>query len=360
MSAAVSVSLPDVDSQARSLGISREAVELTRTAEVIDLHIDTFIPPRLYRYDLHKRHGHGLLGGRFFGHLDFRRILEGGLSGAMWSITTNPYRRAASRWRVFQRNVARFKDLIASTDGAFRITPTYPEYRAARAAGAHAVIPVIQGGNALQAAPDGVASIPDDMISRITLVHLTNSAYGITSSPLKGWKGKRGLSDAGRDLIRQMNARRVFVDLAHINEAGFWDAVEVHDRSQPLIATHTGVDGVRKHWRNLDDRQIKAIADTGGTIGIIFSKAFLARRGGPRDGRMIIEHMAHVIDVAGEDFVSVGSDYDGAIVPPGELRSGDAFPRLVQHMLDQGWSPERVTKVLGGNFLRAFEALRPG
>ena len=194
---------------------------------------------------------------------------------------------------------------------------------------------------------------------RVTLVHLTNAAYGVTSSPLRLWKGKRGLTEKGRDLVRALNDKRVFVDLAHVNRQGFFDAVEVHDKSQPLIATHTGVNGVRRVWRNLDDDQVKAIADTGGTIGVIFAQNFLRKKGAPNDAGMVVDHMQHVIDVAGEDFVSIGSDYDGAIVPPKDLRNGVHYSRLVQAMLDRGFSDARVQKILGGNFLRTLALLRP-
>jgi len=346
---------------AREHGVSIEAVELLRSSDVIDLHIDTFIPPRLpFGYDLGKRHKRGFLGGRFFGHLDFPRAIEGGLTGAMWSITTNPFRRRRRRWEVFQKNLARFTRVLGETGGRFRLARNVADYRAARAAGAHAVFLSIQGGNALEAAPEGIASIPDQPIVRVTLVHLTNAAFGITSSPLRLWKGKRGLTDAGRDFVRMLDAHRVFVDLAHINRAGFWDAVEVHDPSLPLIATHTGVNGVRRSWRNLDDDQIRAIADTGGTVGIIFAQQFLRARGRSKDCGMIVDHIAHVIEVAGEDFASLGSDYDGAITPPPDVRGGGhGYVKLVQDMLDRGWRDDRIRKVLGGNALRALGHLRP-
>lgn len=353
-------SVPDAAELAKRQNVSLEAVELARNSDVIDLHIEGILVPRLVPYDPLKRHGLGPLGGRFFGHLDFPRILEGGLSGAMWSITTNPVRTAEGRWRVFLENLARLEALIAQSSGAFVVARNYAEYKAARQAGAHACLLAIQGGNALEAAPDGPASIPNDVITRVTLVHLTSSSYGVTSSPLKLVGRQRGLTSVGKALVEQLDAQHILVDLAHINPAGFWDAVEVHDRSLPLIATHTGVDGVKKHWRNLDDKQVKAIADSGGTIGIIYSEQFLKVRGGPKDGRMIVDHMQHVIDVAGEDFVSIGSDYDGAIVPPPDLRCGSHYPRLVQYMLDRGWSIERIRKVLGLNALRVLEAIRPG
>src|SRR5262249_20742595 len=158
------------------------------------------------------------------------------------------------------------------TGGALRVARTLSEYRTAKESGAHACMLSVQGGNCFDAAPEGARAIPDRMITRVTLVHLTNSRLGARSAPVSilPRKSKRGLSDSGRELVRALNEGRIFVDLAHIHPDGFWDAVAVHDPSQPLIATHTGVTGVTPHWRNLDDRQIKAIADTGGTIGIIY------------------------------------------------------------------------------------------
>ena len=352
--------LPSNEALARAQGVSLDAVELVRASELIDLHIEGILVPRLVPYDPLRRHGAAPFFGHWFGHLDMPRILEGGLTGAMWSITTNPFRSAESRWRVFLENLARLRALIDAAGARFRVVSNHAEYLAARKDGAHACLLAIQGGNALEAAPEGPASIPDDSIVRVTLVHLTSSGYGSTSSPLAIVGRRRGLRGEGRELVRALNERRILVDLAHINPAGFWDAVEVHDPSLPIVATHTGVDGKKKHWRNLDDRQIKAIADSGGTIGIIFAQTFLQTRGGPSDANMIVDHMQHVVDVVGEDFVSIGSDYDGMIVPPPELRNGAHYPRLVQRMLDRGWSHDRVIKILGTNFLRVLEAIRPG
>jgi membrane dipeptidase len=342
------------------LGCSHDAVQLTRRAELIDLHVDTFLLPRLWGYDPLARHRGGPFGRYFFGHLDVPRMLDGGLDGAMWSITTNPFRTAESRWRVFQHNLASLRHLIARAGGRLEEVRSVAGYRAARARGAHACLLAIQGLNAVEGAPDGVASLRDRGILRVTLVHLTNAVYGATSSPLGRGRRDKGLTPAGREAISQLNARRIFVDLAHIHERGFWDAVAVHDRSQPLIVSHTGVAGVRPHWRNLTDAQIKAVADTGGTIGIIFNAPFLRRPGGPRDAGMIADHVQHVMRVAGEDFVSIGSDFDGWITPPPDLASADRYARLVQVLLERGVRASQVEKVLGQNFLRAFALLRPG
>jgi len=345
---------------ARRLGVSEHAVQLCRDSDLIDLHVDTFIPPRLWGYDPLVRHRGGPLGRHFFGHLDLYRMADGGVTGAMWSITTNPFRSARGRWTTFGKNLRGFQALVARSKGHLQFVTNGREYDEARARGAQAVMLSIQGGNALDGAPQGIFSTPTGLITRVTVVHLTNSSLGATNAPFQYLRRDKGLSRSGRELVESLDEARVFVDLAHIHERGFWDAAEVHDPSLPLIATHAGVDGVRPHWRNLSDKQIKAIADSGGVVGIIFSTAFLSRSGGPRDGRMIVEHMEHVLNVGGEGVAAVGSDYDGAISPPFDMGGGETYPRLVQHMLDAGWSEDRIRGVLGLNYLASFRALRPG
>jgi membrane dipeptidase len=353
------VTIADAPTLAARLGCSTEAVELTRASDVIDLHLDTFIWCRTVGYDVFARHAGGPFGRRFGGHVDLPRLRDGGLTGGMWSITTNPFRTASRRSRIFSDNLSALRRMIAESNGAFVELHGLAGYAAARARGAHAVWIAIQGLNALEAAADGIASIPDDCVVRATLVHLTNSVYGGTSSPFGRARADRGLTPAGRDAVRAMNARRMFVDLAHIHEKAFWDAVALHDRSQPLIATHTGVYGVRPHWRNLTDAQVQAIADTGGVVGIIYAQEFVQRRGGPTDAAMLVEHLEHIVQVAGEDVPAIGSDYDGMIVPPPDVPGADSYPKLVQHMLDRGWKDERIRKVLGTNFLRTLGRLRP-
>ncbi|MBT8494428.1 MAG: dipeptidase, partial [Deltaproteobacteria bacterium] len=326
-----------------------------RETDCIDLHIDTFIPMRLWSYDINERHGPGVLRGRFAGHLDLPRIEEANLASAMWSVTTNPFRTKGGRWKTAVRNFEKLRDSLNSTEGRIRIAGTYDQYVAARDEGAHVALLSIQGGNAIDGAPDD--ELPDPDLTRVTLVHLTNSMVGRSSQPVQ-LSYQPGLTDHGRDMVAKLNRRRVFVDLAHISKEGFWQAVEAHDSSQPFLVTHTGVEGVTPHWRNLDDEQIRAVADSGGVVGIMFHVAFLKREG-PRDVTMVIDHLEHVIDVVGEDFAAIGSDYDGAITPPRDLRSGESYPLLVAEMLSRGWSTGRIEKVLGGNFLRAFRELRP-
>ena len=122
------------------------------------------------------------------------------------------------------------------------------EYRAARAPGKHGAFIGIQGGIALAATPDALDVLADGSVIRVTLVHLTSSELGSTSSPLRG-KTDPGLTAKGKDHVRKLQSLKVFVDLAHVSRQGFWDAVDASDKVQPLIVTHTGVTGVNPHWR---------------------------------------------------------------------------------------------------------------
>jgi membrane dipeptidase len=340
------------------LGISKEAVDLYLDSEVVDLHIDTFIWWRVFRYDLLKRHGRGILGANGLYQLDLPRLREAQISGGLWSITTNPFRSSKGRAATFAKNLANFRAQMQRAEDDVAIARNLKEYRAGRADGKHVAMISIQGGNALDA--DGAMDlIEDDLVVRITLVHLSTSSLGTTSAPSFKKKGP-GLTDAGRDYVRQLNERKILVDLAHISREGFFAVAEVHDKSQPLIVTHTGVDEVKAHWRNLTDEQLKVIADTGGTIGVMYQSSFLGDSFWGAASTEVVDHLEHIVNTVGEDHASLGSDWDGMILPPGDMATCLELPLLVQHMLDRKWSPERIKKILGENFLRTFGDIRPG
>jgi membrane dipeptidase len=192
----------------------------------------------------------------------------------------------------------------------------------------------------------------------VTIVHLSSSRIGVTSSPAAGARRGEGLSSFGKDYVRRLDEKRILVDLAHINREGFFDAIAVHDRSLPLIVTHTGVTGVTKHWRNLDDEQLRSIADSGGTIGVMYQSSFLGDSAWGGRSESVVRHVEHIVNTVGEDHASLGSDWDGAICPPRDLKSPLELPRLVEHMLRRNWSPARIQKIFATNYLRVVEAIR--
>jgi membrane dipeptidase len=342
---------------AKAMGISHEAAELYLASDVIDLHVDSFIWTRLIGYDLRRPHGRGLLGARYYSQADFPRMRQAHITGALWSITTNPLRGGAGRARIFARNVERLQGICASAPDQVVLVRDLGGYHAARAAGLHAAFIAVQGGNALDRDAQAVDSLADGSVVAVTVMHLSGSRLGSSSAT----PGRRdaGLSVAGCAYVERLNELRVFVDLAHVSRRGFFDALRVHDRSQPLLVTHTGVAGVTPSWRNIDDEQLRAVADTGGVVGVIFHGGYL---GGPYwsggSAMAIVEHLAHIVATVGEDHTALGSDWDGAIITPRDMPTCLELPRLVQLMLDRGFPPERVRKLLGANFLRALGQLR--
>ena len=344
--------------RARALGVSREAVELCHASDVVDAHVESFVWSRVLGYDLGRRHGRGLLHGCFYSQADLPRMVEGGLTGAVLSIATNPFRRRDRRTGTLLANVARLRAAVEAHPDSV-VVADHAAYRRARQAGKIACFLAVQGGNAL-GSPADLDRIPGDVVSRLTLVHLTASPLGGSSAPRPGAPRRHpGLTPLGAELVEAMNARRVLVDLAHISPQGFWDALAVHDRAQPAIVSHTGVRGVHDVWRNIDDAQVRAIADLGGVVGVMFHSGFLGDRFWSGRADAVVDHLAHVVRVAGEDAAAIGSDYDGLIVPPADLRTVSQLPVLVQRMLDRGFGADRISKVLGGNYLRVVRAVRP-
>lgn len=357
-----------LETAAAKLGLSRGALDVYASSDVIDLHIESFIWTRIAGYDLSKRHGRGLFGARFYSQVDLPRLRDAGLTGAVFSIATWPFRTRRGRARALHGNVSTLRKALSRNPETFTIVDDYSGYVRARAEGKVGLWIAVQGGNALEALAESSGTERDevsarsrafgaipDHVSRVTLVHLTRSSLGGSSAP----GGGGGLTPLGREVIVALNRRRILVDLAHISRAGFWDAIEVHDRSQPLLVSHSGVCGVTPHWRNLEDDQIKAIAETGGVIGVIFHSAFL---GDPFLGgraSSIVAHMEHIIAVAGDDFVALGSDWDGLICTPRDMPTVLELPVLVERMLARGWKADRIRKILGENHLRVMRAIRP-
>ena len=340
---------------ARELGIPTAAVELYRESEVIDLHVDSFIWQRTFGYDLTKRH-RAPLWGAFLGQVDFPRIREAEISGATWVVTTNPLREPEDRARTFEANLNELCRMFQRVPDEFQVVHDAREYAAARAAGKHAAFLGVQGGNALDLSLSELGRLCDGRVLRITLVHLSSSRIGSTSSPMR--LSDTGLSAFGAQMVELLNERKVLVDLAHISARGFWSACDAHAKDTPFVVTHTGVSGVYRHWRNLDDDQIRAVARSGGVVGIMYHAPFLGDRPWAGRAATIARHIAHVLRVAGEDTPALGSDWDGSIITPRDMPTCLELPRLVAELSKLG-IPERVIqKILGLNFLRVVRDVR--
>lgn len=349
---------PSAERLEKRLRISHEAASLFHESDVIDLHIESYSFYRSFGYHPYKRHTGGLNRALLVGQVDLPRLLETGINGATWVITANPLRPAADRAASFAAHLAELTSLLTGADGHVAVVRNVAEYREAAVAGKHGCFLGIQGANALPPEPEFLDQYRDNLL-RVTLLHLTNTAWGATSTP-QLFHRDSGLSDLGYAFVEKLNELRIGVDLAHISERGFWDAVRVADRSQPLLVTHTGVKGAHDHWRNLDDKQLKAVAESGGTVGIMYHSAYLGD--GLFSGRLatVVRHIRHALRVVGADHVSLGSDWDGAICTPRDMPTCSELPLLVEALLQSGVDSNTIQKVLGANFLRVVAALKGG
>jgi membrane dipeptidase len=324
---------------------------------VIDLHIDSFIATRIFGYDIFKRHTPRFSRGFFLGQVDLPRLKDAGFTGALWSITTNPFRTARGRAQIFQKNINRFLEIANAHSDQIKIISEFSDIARAEEQNQHAAFITIQGGSALDYDLDLITKHAKQLTA-VTLMHLTHSRLGTSCTPYPSFK-KRGLTKRGCEYVRALNQNKIFLDLAHADPKTFQDAMKVHDKSQPLLVSHTGINGIYAHWRNLSDEQLKQVADTGGVIGIIFERNFLGKNSKEKSLDSIVNHLEHVHKVVGEDFTALGSDWDGMIIPPKGLRSCSELPNLIRVMQKRGWNTQKVEKTLGLNFLRAFRQLRP-
>ena len=164
-----------------------------------------------------------------------------------------------------------------------------------------------------------------------------------------------GLTDLGKDLIRACNRLNILIDLSHLNERGFWDVAELSDA--PLVATHSNAHALSPHSRNLTDRQLKAIGETNGMVGVNFAVSFL-RPDGRQDRdtpiELIVDHVEHMLAQVGENGVGFGSDFDGAMVPK-RLGNAAGLPVLVEVMRTRGYAQPLIEKLCFRNWLRVLE-----
>ena len=317
---------------------------------VLDLHADTAKLMDKLGYDLAARHERPMPRiANVFGHVDLPRLREGGVAGQFFSFWTAPYPE-----RGCARSVARQLDALdaamAKHPAELAWTRTGADVRAAKAAGRIAALGGIEGGQALEGDLGTIEAFSRRGVRYLGLLHFSANAIG---KPAKGpgADASAGLTGFGRDVVRECERCGVIVDLAHINRRGFFEALEV--ATLPVMVSHTGVLGVHAHWRNIDDEQLRAIADRGGCVGVIFARRYL----GSASIESVVDHLLHIIDVAGEGVPALGSDFDGFVVPPEGLEDIAALPNLTVALSRRGVTPRVLEKILGGNVLRVLDAV---
>lgn len=173
---------------------------------------------------------------------------------------------------------------------------------------------------------------------------------GILKKFKNGNPSEGGLTSLGIKMVKEMNRLGVMIDVSHMSEATFWDALNYSDA--PVIASHSAACGIKNHPRNLTDEQLVALASKGGVIQIVFYPGFLGD--GPITTRNIVDHIDYVVKIAGIDHVGLGSDFDGATMPQ-DLQDSSYVYLITEELARRGYTPTDIGKILGQNSLRLFK-----
>ncbi|MEF3046764.1 dipeptidase [Pseudotabrizicola sp. L79] len=321
------------------------------------------------------------LTGEGKGHLDLPRMQAGGFVGGFFAIyLPSPVAHDSASYMAAMETPPYslpLPDLITAQDGladafaeaslllwmeraangAFKLCRTAAEVRACIAQGVIAGIMHMEGAEAIDEGLDslhafhamGLRSL-GPVWSRPTIFgHGVPFAY--PASPDTG----PGLTDAGKRLVRECNRLKIMIDLSHMNEAGFNDVAALSDA--PLVATHSNAHALCPSSRNLTDRQLDMIRDSGGMVGLNYAVGFLnadGRKTTDCGWQPMLRHLDYLIDRLGEDHVGLGSDFDGAEIPD-VLGDVAGLPRLVAAMQAHGYDQPLIAKICHENWLATLD-----
>lgn len=242
------------------------------------------------------------------------------------------------------------------SEGGLRVVRTADELERCLRQGVLAAILHFEGAENLGPDPGALEELYGAGLRSLGLVWSRPNTYAhgvpfrFPSSPDTG----PGLTDAGRDLVRECNRLGVLIDLSHINEKGFWDVAGLSEA--PLVATHSNAHALCPASRNLTDRQLDAIRDSGGMVGVNFAVAFLREDGGESEDtplEEVVRHVDYLVGRVGIDGVGFGSDFDGAKVPEG-IGDVSGLAKPLVALRAAGYDEASLEKLAHGNWVRVL------
>jgi len=326
--------------------VSAEAAAVHAGALVLDLHNDLLTKLTHSRYDFAREHAPATFYNPLRLDLDLPRIQRGGID-ALGCLMFSGFR--VHRQRRFWRQLDKARALAEAHAGALVLARDAAGIRAARASGRLALFLGVEGSYAIDDDPEaGVARLAEAGV--MFLGPLWERDSGAGTSCRTAARRDTGLTDRGRALVRACDRAGIRLDVAHASRKTFWDILETAER--PPFSSHSGAAGVHPHPRNLDDDQIRALAQRGGVVGVIFVAAYL---GGPFCSlEAAADHIEHVAKVGGPGAVALGSDFDGFLPLPRGLRDAADLPRVTELLWRRGWRQAELEPLLGENALRYF------
>ncbi|QSQ22696.1 dipeptidase [Pyxidicoccus parkwayensis] len=379
---------------AASAPISAKARAVHESALIIDTHVDTPLRMLDEGFDLGSQ-PNGV------GHLDLARARAGNLGAAFFSIWVEPKEfagqyphRALRLMDAVLQQVERHpdemvlalssKDIVAARSGKQKKL---------------AALMGVEGGHAIQNDLGVLRDFYRLGARYMTLTWSNTNEWADSSGDINDAKVKHhgGLTDFGRDVVREMNRLGMLVDISHVADSTFFDVMKV--TKAPVIASHSSARALTDHPRNMTDEMLKAVAANGGVVMVNFFSAFIdddfrkayaamdAERKAATEKleaqhknedaatrfrlsqaadfewaakvkrpplEALINHIDHVAKVAGVDHVGLGSDFDGITSTPAGIDSVADLPRITEALMARGYTREQLHKILGGNLLRVF------
>ena len=328
-----------------------------------------------------------------YGHVDFPKLVRGGVSGAFFALYTPPKTApdAATRYALEMLS-ATYDAVDENSDYAaitFNPTEAYENLRN----GIISVFIGMENGSPIQENLSLLRTFYRLGVSYVTLTHNGDNAIADAASEGKKWNG---LSPFGREVVAQMNSLGMMVDLSHASDKTFWDCIEFS--KAPIIASHSCCRSLCGHRRNLNDEMLKALGEKDGYVGINFYPAFLSDRFGadPAEAALleeadakdqywrqcpsdpvrtkawrdiqerlldiwrpgvkdVVDHIDYAVKLAGIDHVGLGSDFDGIPVGPEGLEDVSKIGAVAVEMRRRGYSEEDIEKVSGKNLLGVWQ-----
>jgi len=349
------------------------------TIPVFDGHNDTLL--NLHLPD--RGEGRSFFERSDLGHIDLIRAREGGFGGGFFAcytpnaeddgwneesaltVTENGYEVSGAPpldpeyAQDFTEGLVKDLYLLEKeSDGALRIVRTADELEMCLREDVIATILHFEGAENLGSDPGALESYYEAGLRSLGIVWSRPNAYAegvpfkFPSSPDTG----PGLTDAGRELVRECNRLGILVDLSHINEKGFWEVAEISHA--PLVATHSNAHALCPASRNLTDRQLDAIRDSDGMVGVNFAVGFLREDGGESEDtplETILRHVDYLVERVGGDRVGFGSDFDGAKVPEG-IGDVSGLPDLLAALHAAGYDDASLRKLAHENWVRVLRS----
>lgn len=323
-------------------------------------------------------------------HTDLDRLKKSGITGEFMSIyvsgstlaTGGSMRRAMDLIDATNREAERHENLVTCT--------TANEIRQAKKRGQICLLMGIEGGYAIENSLYALRNFYRLGVRYMTLTHNVATAWADAHRDIK----HNGLTDFGKEVVREMNRLGMFVDISHVSEKVMHDVLDI--TKAPLIASHSGVRGVNDHTRNVSDSVLKRLPQNGGVIMVVFYPSFLDERTNREenersarlkpqvdalrekykndnaafvkaendlmaanpiyiaDYKRIVDHIDHIKKVAGIEHAGLGSDYDGVPFLPTPMQGAEDLALVTYEMLRRGYTETEIKKVLGENLLRAM------